>query len=141
MIIKFEIHCGWIFAAFVLNVNIALISWGAGATVLFLFALLSLGFLVFVAMYVLIKLSGGRPNYTIPIVFVWALLGITLELIKPKHLIVETFTGAQILTIQILSGCLSGLLLICTVSYGIYVSCCKKESNGASVNESTPLVK
>ncbi len=122
-----------------MNVNVTLVAWGAGAALQVLFALLSLGFLVFVAVYVLIQLPGG-PNYTIPSVFVWALLGNALELINPKDLIVETFTGAQILSFEILSWCLSGLLLIGTVSYGSYVSCCKKEGNGATVNESTPLV-
>jgi len=136
----FEIHCGWIFAAFLLNVSVTLISWGANAVLQIIVAALSLSFLVFIAVYVLIMLPSGGPNYTIPSVFVWATLGITLELISPKDLIVTTFSGATILSFQIISGCLSGLLLIGTVAYGIYISCCKKESNGAAVNESTPLM-
>jgi benzodiazapine receptor len=138
----FEIHCGWIFAAFVLNVNVTFIAWGAGAQLQFWLALFSLAFLIFIAIYALFNLpdDGSRPIYTIPSVLTWATFGIAIELINPSPSIESTFSNAVIKTFQILAGCLSASLLVGTVTLVIYKARNDNAGGATPVNEATPLV-
>ena len=67
----FEIHCGWIFAAFALNVNIIVVDSSDSATVQAIFGAVSLLALVGIVIFIEHTLKGG-PNYTLPAVFACA---------------------------------------------------------------------
>ncbi|KAL7461496.1 hypothetical protein ACHAXS_001916 [Conticribra weissflogii] len=66
----FEIHLGWISAAFALNLNIMLVNSGASSGAQCLMAGISLAFLALLALTCLFLVN--RPNYTVPWVVVWA---------------------------------------------------------------------
>ena len=78
MILQFQMHCGWIFAAFLLNVNLMFIAYGATVLLQIFLASLSLALIVDATMYSLIRLPDSRPNYTIPSVFVWTTVSLTI---------------------------------------------------------------
>ena len=71
---------------------------------------------------------------------VWTQFGITIELLNPNDLIVGTFSAGAIETFRILSACLSAILLVGTISYGVYYSCfTTKTYDDNVVNESSLL--
>uniref|UniRef100_A0A7S3PWZ6 Uncharacterized protein n=1 Tax=Chaetoceros debilis TaxID=122233 RepID=A0A7S3PWZ6_9STRA len=65
----FQIHCGWIFCATMLNINVMAISMGAGGFFQTILALISLGFL---GVQAYVSLVGLEAVLTIPSVFAWA---------------------------------------------------------------------
>lgn len=94
----FEIHCGWIFAAFAVNVNAAIVAGEGGASAQMFWAVLSLLYVltVTVASFIYKKES----NFTIPSVLAWASLGIAIELNKPGARVADQFEEAIIKRIQ-----------------------------------------
>mmetsp|Transcript_16766 Transcript_16766/g.34143 ORF Transcript_16766/g.34143 Transcript_16766/m.34143 type:complete len:322 (-) Transcript_16766:195-1160(-) len=66
----FEIHFGWISAAFALNLNILLVNSGVSSGAQSLMAGISLALLALMALVCLFLIK--RPNYTLPWVVVWA---------------------------------------------------------------------
>jgi benzodiazapine receptor len=133
----FQIHCAWIFAAFVLNVNLTFVAWGAGSNLQYWNAIISLIILSCLTIYILIKLE---RFYTIPIVFVWTTFGIAKELNNPNELIINTFSDAQIEVIQFLSSKISLLVLVGTIGIAIQRSYCTSHPEDSSVNASTSLL-
>jgi hypothetical protein len=65
----FDIHCGWIIAASLVNINVVLVKWGTSATVQFTSAIVSILLLLLANVYFL-RLS--RPVFAIPLVLAWA---------------------------------------------------------------------
>lgn len=90
----FELHLGWIMAAFVLNVNIVLVSLQSSNTVQVIAAAVSLGVLACASILCLFKAQ--MPLYTIPAVIAWASFFIYLGLNNPKATIVDSFSSSEI---------------------------------------------
>lgn len=130
----FEIHCGWIFAAFALNVNVIVVSRSNSDIVQAIFGALSL--LAFVAIIVFIQftLKGGL-NYTIPAVFAWALFGIFRELMDPQLEIFsdQVISGFMISSIILCAG------MLCTIAF-LFIKSRKTTTQSSEPTQSTPLL-
>ena len=85
----FELHLGWIMAAFVLNVNLLLVSSSGTAQVVA--GAISLGLLGCAAILCLFKVGNCIPS-----VIAWASFFIHFELHNPKALILDTFSSSEI---------------------------------------------
>jgi hypothetical protein len=68
LMFPFQIHCGWIFAAKLVNANVLLIDLGLNGTIQFYSALASLLILILIALYFGI----AYMNIVIPLVLAWA---------------------------------------------------------------------
>mmetsp|Transcript_3239 Transcript_3239/g.5441 ORF Transcript_3239/g.5441 Transcript_3239/m.5441 type:complete len:280 (-) Transcript_3239:1442-2281(-) len=90
----FELHLGWIMAAFALNINVVLVADKASSTVQVVAAALSLGVLTVSSLSCLYKVK--TPNFTIPSVAIWTTFWIYVELHNPKEMIVDTFSTNEI---------------------------------------------
>mmetsp|Transcript_22989 Transcript_22989/g.33645 ORF Transcript_22989/g.33645 Transcript_22989/m.33645 type:complete len:288 (+) Transcript_22989:100-963(+) len=112
----FSIHCGWILAAFAVNVNVYVESIGAGAGMQEVCGYLTLVYAVIVAALALFYLS--PPDFTISSVLAWAALGIVLELKDPKDSIKAVFDEAVINRFYGLALALCIILAITTAAYG-----------------------
>ena len=66
----FSIHCGWILAAFMVNLSAVLVSQNVEASIQYYVALVTLAILVAISLFSLGFPS--RPDYVIPIVLAWA---------------------------------------------------------------------
>ena len=82
-------------AAFVLNVNIVLVSLQSSNTVQVIAAAVSLGVLACASILCLFK-AQSRPLYTIPAVIAWASFFIYIGLNNPKASIVDSFSSSEI---------------------------------------------
>lgn len=65
----FDVHCGWIIAASLVNINVVLVKWGTSSTVQFISAIASLLLLLLANVY---YLHLSRPVFAIPLVLAWA---------------------------------------------------------------------
>lgn len=65
----FDIHCGWIIAASLVNINVVLVKWGSSAAVQFSAAIVSILLLLLANVY---YLHLSRPVFAIPLVLAWA---------------------------------------------------------------------
>ena len=92
--VPFELHLGWIMAAFALNTNVVLVAEKASSTVQVVVAALSLVVLTISSLACLYKVK--TPIYTIPCVAIWAAFWIFVELHNPKELIVDTFSTSEV---------------------------------------------
>ena len=90
----FELHLGWIIAAFALNVNVVLVADKASSTVQVIAAAVSLGVLGCTSLLCLFKVE--TPIYCIPLVISWASFFIFVGLVNPQDLIVNTFSSSEI---------------------------------------------
>jgi len=117
----FELHLGWIIAAFALNVNILVIAWGGNATIQQIVAVASLIGLAVVS-YACIW-TFERPQYTVPCVASWATFWMSFELRNPKQLITETFSDQTIHSFFLCTILLSGIIASVTVIRWIYYHC------------------
>ncbi len=81
-------------AAFVLNVNIVLISIQSSNTVQVIAAAVSLG--VLASASILCLFQAQRPIFTIPAVIAWASFFIYIGLNNPKASIVDSFSSSEI---------------------------------------------
>ena len=82
----FQIHCGWIWAASLVNANVVLVAEDFSASYLFMSALASLGAVAMVALF-----YTWRQTYVIPLVLAWASTGIYVELMQPQESITTAF--------------------------------------------------
>lgn len=94
----FSIHCGWIAAAFAVNVNAFIVAAGGGRVALISWAYLTLLWAILVAVFALVYLRS--PDYTIAGVLIWATIGIASELNDPLDGIAAVFTQNQISAVR-----------------------------------------
>jgi len=73
----FDIHCGWIAAAFAVNINAAAVAGGSSASAQYGLAIASIIYLVIVAGFCLFFLR--KANYTMPLVLAWATVSICCQ--------------------------------------------------------------
>lgn len=104
----FAIHCGWILAATVVNINVVLVSRGDAVSpaILFYSAVGGLVVLVGLALW----LACARNFVTVPLVVTWALFGVYSELATPKDSIVATFSESQISAVRV--GAVAAMTLL-----------------------------
>jgi len=135
----FEIHCGWLFLAFALNVNVVVVSRSDSEIVQAIFGALSLLAFIGIILHIEFRLQGG-PNYTIPIVFAWASFGIVRALSHPSENLLEIFSDQTIQSFMIASGILC-ITLLCTVALLVYKSRKGQQSSSAlTPSPTSPLL-
>mmetsp|Transcript_27701 Transcript_27701/g.52515 ORF Transcript_27701/g.52515 Transcript_27701/m.52515 type:complete len:305 (-) Transcript_27701:54-968(-) len=133
----FEIHFGWISAAFALNLNILLVNSGVSSGAQSLMAGISLALLALMALVCLFLIK--RPNYTLPWVVVWATGWINYELKNPKKMITETFSSSQIDRFRTAAGVMSVILAIIACLVWLYKSVLKKSPGTGNSGEERSL--
>lgn len=89
----FTIHCGWITAATIVNINVLLVYLNVPASTQFYVAFACLLSLLAVAAFLLVR---NRTDLVIPTVLVWALWGVYNELKSPDENMIANFTSSQI---------------------------------------------
>ncbi len=110
-----QIHCGWIWAASIVNANVVLVAREVGAPSQVISAWISLGVLpVFTAYYLC------RDIFVIPLVLAWASYAIRVELTQPRDTIVAAFDATTITMVQQTSFGLAIAIAVSTVITGIY---------------------
>jgi len=114
----FEIHLGWIVAAFVLNLNIVVVGTGASANTQVGVAAVSLASVTLLAVSCLVLVK--RSLYTIAWVVVWATGWMYNELQNPKHSIADSFSETQISAIAAASVAICGAVGAFTFLHWIY---------------------
>lgn len=129
----FDIHCGWIAAAFVVNVNVLVFSSDASAKVQEVMAYLTIGYALFVAVSALFYLE--KPNHTIAGVISWAAFGIFLELSDPDAKIEETFDVAVISRVKICVLISSVVVLLGNAGLGVYNCVLKRRNVSSETNQ------
>jgi hypothetical protein len=131
----FELHLGWISAAFILNLNIVVVDSGAGADVQAAVAGVSLAVLValsFVCLFVV-----ARSQFTIPSVLAWATFWMSYELRSPKQLILDTFSSGQIRSFFVATSALSGILIVATLICWVHHRFMAPKPNEMSVGQAS----
>jgi benzodiazapine receptor len=123
----FSIHCGWIAAAFAVNVNVLVLSMGSTARTQEAWAYVTIVYAVFCALIALVYLS--PPDFTIPSVLVWASIGIASELKNPSDSILDTFAEGTIARVRGAVIALATILTVVTAGYGAYRRVKKSSSN------------
>lgn len=106
----FQIHCGWLIAASVVNANVVIVSKGHSAAYQLTSGVISLGILLAVGTFVLF--APNRPNYVIPLVLSWASGGVASELKNPEISIKKLFSVDIIEAMKNASASISVLVLI-----------------------------
>jgi hypothetical protein len=162
----FDIHCGWIFAAKLVNANVLFVDLGLNSTIQFYSALASLLILILIALF----FGFSHMNMVIPLVLAWASVsrlwgnsscrilsadllmfsalvsfgqfGIYNELKNPKQLVSETFTENQITYTQYgsLAAASIASLVVVYVGVKLLMAWWKNRSdsqNTGSVNKKT----
>ena len=121
-----EIHCGWIMAASLVNMNVLLVSYHVSSKVQIISAYITLGIILFCGTYfsVFLTFFSGRISshkefsFVIPCVMAWASIAISKELNSPNELIVTKFPPGIIDSIKILSKSIGYFILFCAgISY------------------------
>jgi hypothetical protein len=107
----FELHLGWIMAAFALNINVVLVANKASSAVQVVVAAISLGVLGCTSILCLFKVESTAPIYCIPSVISWASFFIFIELHNPTALIVDTFSSNEINGFRVAAVCLFFVLI------------------------------
>mmetsp|Transcript_12438 Transcript_12438/g.35604 ORF Transcript_12438/g.35604 Transcript_12438/m.35604 type:complete len:300 (+) Transcript_12438:67-966(+) len=113
----FEVHTGWIVAAFAVNSNVAAAKWEASAPALFGLAVASIVYIIICAAFCLFL---KKPNYAVPLTLAWATFGIAEELRSPMDSISRNFSEGQIASIRTTSAVVCALLITCTAFRGIW---------------------
>lgn len=90
----FSVHGGWITAATALNISVVAVDSGSAAATQLAVGIVSLAVLHAISVWHLFGYK--RPNYTIPIVLMWANGWIYGELQEPQQLVLETFDQSVI---------------------------------------------
>merc|ERR1712113_378808 len=90
----FSIHGGWITAASTLNICVISVDQNSSAATQLAVGIVSLAVLHAISVWHLFGYK--RPNYTIPIVLIWANGWIYGELQEPQELILQTFDQSVI---------------------------------------------
>lgn len=132
----FAIHCGWLTAASVLNVNVLAVKLDFDETVevdssvQLAMGIVSLAYLHAVSVWVLYGFS--PPNYTIAGVLAWATGWIYAELLEPREAI-ETLFGTTIVT----AVSFASLAVCCIISGQIVLRVILLFVPSCAVNQST----
>lgn len=122
----FELHCGWIIAAFFVNFSVLFVAYGDddNYTKQLSVAVLSLAGVAAIALYVLFVLE--RPLVTIGGVAAWALCGISAQLSTPKQKTADAFGDLVLVGLKGASGSMSiffAVVVGLNILYLIYVNC------------------
>ena len=124
----FVVHFGWILAATFVNINVVLVSMNLENTVKYYAALGSV--LALLLCTVVLAIYSGA--IVVPLVIVWALLGIYMALQEPSDGIVASFTEEQQQNVQYVA--LSGILvLIVLLVAGGCRSLLRRRRNGSDI--------
>jgi len=129
----FELHLGWIAAAFALNVNVLVVASGATAKFQLAVGGISLAILTIVSIACLLAL--GRPQYTFPLVATWATFWISQELRNPNQLIKTTFSSEQIESFRILAFVISTILAATTIARWLQRQHCVTKRGGTLLQD------
>lgn len=97
----FAVHCGWLTAASVLNVNVLGVKLEWSAEVQLAVGIVSLAYLHAVSVWAVFGFA--KPNYTIAGVLCWANYWISNELNNPREGIIERFPEVVIDAVQLAS--------------------------------------
>lgn len=135
----FEIHCGWIFAAFALNVNVVSVASHDNEYIQAVVGALSLIALIGVVAYIEYCLDGG-PNYVIPAVFAWALFGMFRELLDPSEKLLQTFSNQVISGFKVSTGILS-IVMLCVIAALAVLDIKSRQPRTVPTSEATPLLE
>ncbi len=134
----FSIHCGWIFAAFAVNLNVTILSLGADAITLSQWGFVTFGYIGLVAAFALLYLN--PPDFTIPSVLVWATIGIASELKEPSQQIANTFEEDFLNLFRDLTIGICVILALLTAAYGaLRVIKQRKEEEGINSYDGAEL--
>jgi len=106
----FQIHCGWLIGASLVNVNVSVVSEGNTLSMQLTAAIISLGVILSVATFVLFV--PVRPNYVIALVLSWASGGIAQELRNPSSAITNFFNDDIITAMKNAAASFSVIILI-----------------------------
>mmetsp|Transcript_26517 Transcript_26517/g.58127 ORF Transcript_26517/g.58127 Transcript_26517/m.58127 type:complete len:299 (+) Transcript_26517:112-1008(+) len=129
----FEVHCGWITAAFAVNCNLAAVKEKASSNALFGLAIATIFYVIIAGVFCLYVLK--HPNLTIPLVLAWATLGIAIELRSPIDSITRNYTETQIAVIRLLSAIVCTLLVLATIVRALWKFRPRKERSSGSTIE------
>lgn len=108
--LPFQVHCAWIWAASIVNVNVVLVASYTPTEQQIFAAWASL-----VCLSVLVLYYAWRQVYMVPIVLSWAAYAISVQLRNPRDFIVTTFATSTIHSLQIASKDLAVVSLVGTV--------------------------
>lgn len=103
----FSLQTGWIMAASAVNTNVLPVYYEASTTIKIVVSSLSLVVLVATAFS---WLSSYPVDFAIPLVIVWALVGVYFKLQAPPQMILDEFSTKQINGVQY--GVLAGIVVI-----------------------------
>jgi benzodiazapine receptor len=123
----FAIHCGWLTAASLLNVNVLVVDMEEPADVQLAVGIISLAILHAVSVWVCFALK--RPNYTIAGVLAWANGWIYAELQEPRDQIVALFASQTISGVSYAALAVSIIIssqIALRAVYDMYERCIKK---------------
>lgn len=112
----FQIHCGWLWAASLVNVNVVLVSLDLSSAIQVLAAWITLGLLAVVSLYYLI----ANKNYVVPLVVAWASFAVSVELKEPIPSIARTFEAEFIDLLRMVAMLVAIAVLAVTVFFGAY---------------------
>mmetsp|Transcript_24730 Transcript_24730/g.54252 ORF Transcript_24730/g.54252 Transcript_24730/m.54252 type:complete len:307 (+) Transcript_24730:683-1603(+) len=138
----FSLQTGWIMAASAVNTNVLPVYYEASTTIKIVVSSLSLVVLVATAFT---WLSSYPVDFAIPLVIVWALVGVYMKLQTPPQMILDEFSTKQINGVQY--GVLAGIVVIGAgiVAKALYVlikqrPAALKEAQQSSDQKSEPSV-
>jgi benzodiazapine receptor len=126
-----EIHCGWIMAATLVNLNVFLVSYHVSSKVQIITAYITLATVLFIGVYTSVigytlfgvSVSKGEFSFVIPCVMAWASIAISKELQEPNELIATQFSPDIINSIKISSKWIGYFILFCNgVSFVLYLT-------------------
>jgi len=112
----FQIHCGWLWAASVVNANVLLVSLELDSAMLVMAAWISLGLWALVAAHYLLV----PKNYVVPMVVAWASYAVRVELQAPLGSIAATFDQETISNLSWIAMVLAFAVLGATVIIGAF---------------------
>jgi benzodiazapine receptor len=111
----FEIHCAWIMAATLVNVNVLLVSFNLDSSILTYVGWASLVVVLVVGLFFTMK-----RKWVVPSVLAWASIAIAVELSNPKESIVTLFSETTIQQTRIASAISGTSLLVAALAKVVY---------------------
>lgn len=135
----FAIHCGWLTAASLLNVNVVVVDMQEPADVQLAVGIISLAILHAVSVWVCFAIK--RPQYTIAGVLAWANYWISVELKEARSQIVELFDADIVSGVSYAAAAVSVIILSqigVRAVYDVYERCVKKSSKSEESDDKAP---
>jgi len=130
----FQIHCGWICVASLLNLSVTLVAYDANATIQYITAVISALNVILLSVWYLTK-----PVYVTVLVFGWACFGISAELGNAPELIREAFSARSLSVLQYTLLTVGIVEVLAVVGVFIYNTCNNKGQRGTA-GETIPLI-